>query len=362
MHLSQKLGLVALLSVAALGTVSGCGGSRNSSDSDPLDFALGDGDVLAGWISGSTDLVHDATRGKLYYLDTANLDVAAVDLASGNESTLVALNFAPAMMRLTTDDQELYVLESADSADADDGFPDIVRCNVANCFVSAEPDIELDSGIVVGDFVATTNDRIVVASHAATSSPTPSEQYLSLINSFSGAQIDSLTFSGVRQLLALKWDQTTVLDEVMLNSSLRLDTVSIAGDSVDVSDTMDLTLAQGAINTWEPEGDRLFRSSGAVWDGDNDEMDLGASYESIDFDLEDERVVTLVERSGSFIVRFNELDSLELLSEQTIPAIEDAAGMEPVQLFVDDDNLYIVYREVTSDEEKVYLLVEFNYP
>jgi len=36
--------------------------------------------------------------------------------------------------------------------------------------------------------------------------------------------------------------------------------------------------------------------------------------------------------------------------------------MEPVKLFVDEGELYVVYREVTSAATRDYLLVEFDYP
>lgn len=351
-----------LTGATALAGISGCGGSRNSSDSDDdTDFALGEGDATAMWTSDSTELVYNRGRGDLYYLDVEGQDVVAVDVASGDDAPLVAggLLFGPSKIRLTADNEELYILESEESANDNDGFPRLIRYDIAGNF--ALDVARIDEDAVVDDFVPTNSDRVVLATHVGAVSSTPVDQHLTLINAIGGAEIDSHSFSGFTQALALSWDQATVLDQVTQTSSLSANTVSIASDAIDVRGTGNLTLAQSAVNTYEPEGERIFRSNGTVWD-DDEEISLGSGYESIDFDLDDARVITLVESGSNFIVRYFDLDSLELLSEQTLPAVADAAGMEPVKLFVDGGNLYVVYREVTSGLTRDYVLVEFDYP
>lgn len=358
---NQMLGAISLVGAMVLAGIAGCGGSRNSSDGEPPapeDFALGAGDVNAQWSSSSMELVHNLSRGALYYLDVENQDVVAIDVASGDDSILVSLPIGPAKMRLTADNQDIYILESDISADATGGFPDLIRYNISGNFIGS-PFIELDSELRVDDFVATNNEQVVVAGYQASGT----EIYFSLFNA-NGGFLDEEIFNGtgfVVQQLALAADQQTVLSSLVRNSNSVLNTISIAGNTVSMTGSVNLTLAQTAVNTYEPEGGRVFRSNGAVWDGD-EEKSLGSSYESIDFDLNDDRIVILVRGGSGFIVRYFDLDSLEVLSEQALPAVEEATGMEPVKLFVDDSDLYVVYREITSAPTKDHVLVEFNYP
>jgi hypothetical protein len=363
MSANKRFTALVLVCATAFGGFAGCGGSRNSSDpDDPVDFSLGTGDVNAAWTSSSTELIHNLSSGALYYLDVENQDVVAMDVASGDDSLLLpqTLFFGPSKMRLTANDEELYILESEDSANDTDGFPDIVRYNIDGGFINSNV-IELNTDLRVDDFVASNDAQVVVASYQAT---TPSAVYLSLFNANGGGLLDEAAFDStgfVVQRLALAADQETLLSSLVRNTGSVLSAVSIASGAVDVTDSENLTLAQTAINTFEPEGDRIFRDNGTVLDG-NAEKTLGSSYESIDFDQDGNRVVILVDGSSGFIVRYFDLESLDLLGEQTLPTIADAAGMEPVKLFVDAGELYVVYREVTSAATKDYLLVEFDYP
>lgn len=359
MSSNQMVGVVALSIAVLLAGVAGCGGSRNSSDPpEAQDFALGTGDVNAQWASSSTELVHDGSRGALYYLDVENQDVVAIDVASGDDSTLVSLLIGPSKLRLTADSQDIYILESDTSADSTGGFPDLIRYNISGNFFGSP--IELDSELRVDDFVATNNEQVVVAGYQASGT----EIYFSLFNA-NGGFLDEESFDGtgfVVQQLALAADQQTVLSSLVRNANSVLNTMSIAGNSVNMTGSANLTLAQTAVNTYEPEGERVFRNNGTVWEDGEAEKSLGSNYESIDFDLDDGRIVMLVEGGSGFIIRYFDLDSLDVLSEQTLPTVADAAGMEPVKLFVDDDNLYVVYREVASAATRDYVLVEFEYP
>jgi len=353
-----------LVAAMALGGVGGCGGSRNSSDpDDPVNFALGSGEVNAHWTSSSIELVHDLSRGSLYYFDVESREVVAIDVSSGDDSLLLptSLLFDPSKMRLTADSKDLYILETEDSAEKTDGFPDLIRYNIVGDFTDADV-INLREDRIVSDFAVTNNNRVVVASSEKPAvGVTPSVQWLSLYSGDSGALFDAETFAGVTQQLTLNRDQVTLFDQIMNTSRYQLQTVSIGTESIVLADAGTLLLGEGAQNTYEPKGDRIFRSNGTVRDG-NKTLNLGSSYESIDFDLLGERVVILVRNSGNFTIRYFDIDSLQLLSEQTLPTIADAAGKEPVKLFVDDGELYVVYRKVTSAATKDYLLVEFDYP
>jgi hypothetical protein len=359
---NQLVAAFVLVGVAALAGVAGCGGSRNSGSDDPPDFSLGAGDVNKEWSSSSAELIHDLSRGALYYLDVENGDVVAIDVASGDDSGLVdALSFEPSMLRLSADAQDLYILESAESAADTDGFADLVRYDIAGDFVDTDL-IELDDDKIVTDFVVTNNNRVIVASYEPpTIGVTPSVQWLSLHSGDNGALLDALELAGVQQQLTLNRDQQTFFDQIMIGNGYRLLTVSASGDAINVSSEGNASLGEGANNTYEPDGERIFRSNGTVW-GEDEEVDLGTSYVSIDFDLVADRVVILVEGSNGFLIRYFDLDSLELQSEQSLPTIADATGMEPVKLFVDDGELYVVYRQLTSAASKNYLLVEFDYP
>lgn len=363
MAFKRLIAMCVALGIASLGCIGGCGGSRNSREGDPVDFSLGAGEVNKAWSSSSTELVHDLSRDALYYLDVEDQAVIAIDVASGDDSILTDdFSFEPAKLRLSADGQDLYILESAESAADNDGFPNIARYDIGGGFVDTDF-IELADDKTVSDFAVTNNNRVVVASYLTPATGvTPSEQWLTLHNGDSGALIDELEpFSGAGQQLTLNRDQVTLFDQTLLGSGYVLWTVSITNDALSVAPEGDIPLGEGAVNTYEPDGDRIFRSDGTVWDGD-EAIDLETAYDSIDFDLVDDRVVMLVDGSSGFIVRYFDIDSLELLSEQSLPAIEEAAGMDPVKLFVDDGELYVVYREITNTSTKTYLLVEFDYP
>jgi len=362
MAFNKWFGVAFLVAAAASGCITGCGGSRNSSDpTAPANFALGSGTGKAQWTSSSTELIHDLSRDALYYLDVENREVVAIDVASGDDSLLLpaALLFDPFKMRLTADSKDLYILESRDSANETDGAPNLIRYNIAGDFIDFDF-INLDVNKTVSDFAVTNNGRVVVASSEIPSGSTPSVQWLSLYNGESGALFDTETFDGVTQQLTLNRDQVTLFDQTLISNGYYLDTVSIGAGSIVMSDAGNLLLGEGGENTYEPEGDRIFRSNGDVRDG-NKIIDLGSSYQSIDFDLVGGRVVILV-RGSSFVIRYFDINSLELQSEQTLPTIAAAAGMEPVKLFVDDGDLYVVYREVTGAATRDYLLVKFDYP
>jgi len=351
-----------LVTGAALGGIAGCGGSRNSGGSDdPPDFTLGSGKTEAQWASSSTEVVHDLSRDALYYLDVENREVVAIDVASGDDSLLLpaALLFDPFKMRLTADSKDLYILESRAGANETDGAPNLARYNIAGDFIDADF-INLDVNKNVSDFAVTNNSRVIVASSEIPAGSTPSVQWLSLYSGESGALFDAETFGGVTQQLTLNRDQVTLFDQTLIGNGYYLETVSIGAESVVMSAAGNLLLSQGGENTYEPEGDRIFRSNGDVLDG-NKTINLGSSYESIDFDLVAHRIVILV-RGNGFLVRYFDIDSLELLSEKALPTVADAAGMEPIKLFVDDGDLYVVYREVTSAATREYLLVKFDYP
>jgi hypothetical protein len=281
-------------------------------------------------------------------------------VSSGDDSLLLpsTLLFEPSKMRLTADSQDLYLLESEASANDTDGEPDLIRYNISGDIV-ANSFIELSADLRVDDFIATDDERVVVAGYQSTTTTVYTSLFLA-----SGSVLDEASFSGtgfVVQQLALARDQQTLLSSLVRNSSSTLSTINIAASSVDVTGELNLTLAQTATNTYEPEGNRVFRSNGTVWDG-NTEKSLGSTYEAIDFDLVGGRIVILVRGSSGFIVRYFDIDSLAALSDQTLPAVAGATGMEPVKLFVDNGELYVVYRKVTSAALKDYLLVEFNYP
>jgi hypothetical protein len=359
-----KAGILA--GVAVLGAVAGCGGSRNSSSPEPIDYSLGDGDVEATWTSHSTDFVHDAGIGQLYYPDAGGRNIVAIDVDSGRAAPLIdgGLPFVPEKIYLTADNEELYVLESKDSAQAGDGLADIVRYSVAGRFLQHVTQIARD--VTVTNFVATNDDRVIVVTRADSAAVnTSAEQFLTLLNAFGGGELDRKMVYGLPPLLALSPDQSELLFELMPTGRWTAATfISMASDVLSEQTSMMLAAGMYARSTYEPQGNRIFRSSGVVWDDNEDaDLSLGSNYESIAFDVDNERVLTLVRKSGgAFTVRYADLDSLELLHEEALPAVTGAAGMEPVQLFLNDGDLHIVYRQVKDTAPWRHVLAEFDYP
>lgn len=357
---------ITLTAAALAGAVlAGCGGSRNSSDDNPPDYSLGAGDVQAEWVSSSSDVIHDRTRGALYYLDVENQNLMRIEVDRGDEQLLQSLLFEPAKLRITSDDSSLYVLESDDSAAAGDGFADIVRYDIGGDFIDTDY-VELDTGVSVADFVVTTDRRVLVSTYETLVPPdvTPQAQALSLYDFFSGDLLDTpLNYGGaVTARLALNDDQQTVAAEFMYGSRASFNMLSIANGDLTERSSMNLLLAFAAYNSFEPGSNRIFRSNGLVWD-DDEELELDSAYQSIDFDQDGDRIVTLVSAGGgSYLVHYYDSDSLELLSEQALPVIDDAAGMAPHMVFVDSGDLYVVYRENTASVTADWLLVQFDYP
>jgi len=361
----DSFSLCTSISVALfLSMLAGCGGSRNSSQGDPADFSLGAGHVETAWASTSSELIHDLSRGALYYLDVENANIMAITVDGGAEQVLQLLPFEPAKMRMTTDFDSLYVLESDASAQDNDGAADVIRYSISGDYLDTDY-VELDVNVSTADFVATTDRQLVVSNYDTLVPPdvTPQAQTLNLYDFYSGSLLDSATYSGaVWTRLALKDDQQTLVSELMYASATGFDVLSIAGGTVGVVQTETMSLGFAAYNTFEPAGDRLFRSNGEVRFADDASASLTNGYVSIDFDQSSDRIVTLVDSAGGFLMHYYDSKSLDLLSEQALPTIVDAAGMEPVSAFVDSGDLYVVYRELTSSTPRNFLLVKFDYP
>ena len=335
-----------ILIVYLVGCVGGgCDGEEDATPVILTDYSLGEGSIQASWISNSGQIVHDHTRSALYRL--GNQEIIAVDLENGAQNSLVSLPFDPAGIRLTTDDANLYILETEESADADNGRPDLVQYDIQNDLLGTVK-IEIDSSLAVEDFIVTTNGRVVVACYNDSDDSTLQNLYLYNTNG-ELLDTDNGIYSGYFPDLALNWDQETLVYEIMGTRSIGINVLSINGDEFSEVYFANRLLAFGALNTYEPNGDRLFRSSGEVLFGEETDDGQIPPYIAIDFDLTHKILVLLVRQADNYLVGYYDLGTLALLSEQELPQIEGLEGFRPAGIWI-SGGLYLMFEDVVTNE------------